>query len=161
MLPKCLNQPPQTKSRPLSDLHPTSEFNLRRVVRIVTQSFDAAMRRHGIRSTQWSVLSMLNGLSPSNMADLSEILGMERTTLLRNLRPLQREGLMTVEGGGRGRRVRLLISAKGREQVEKLAPVWEAAQRTAVEVLGKKRWSAVLAELDVVAAALKKPTTQK
>jgi DNA-binding MarR family transcriptional regulator len=97
----------------------------------------------------------MNITGPSNMAELSEILGMERTTLLRNLRPLQRDGLVTVEGGGHGARVELSITAKGRKQIEKLAPAWEAAQRTAVQVLGEKRWSALLADLDAVAAALK------
>lgn len=130
-------------------------FNLRRVARAMTHFFDSEMRRHGIRSTQWSVLSVLSAAAPANMADLSEILGMERTTLLRNLRPLQRDGLVTVEGGGHGTRVELSLTAKGRKQLEKIAPAWEAAQRTAVDVLGEKRWTALLADLDTVAAALK------
>jgi len=131
-------------------------FNLRRVARVVTQYFDTEMRRHGIRSTQGSVLAALHTTGPSNMAELSEILGMERTTLLRNLRPLQRDGLVTVEGGGQGGYVELSITAKGRKQIEKLAPAWESAQRTAVQVLGEKRWSTLLADLDTVASALKK-----
>jgi DNA-binding MarR family transcriptional regulator len=130
-------------------------FNLRRVTRVVTQFFDVEMRRHGIRSTQGSVLAALHTVGPSNMAEFSEILGMERTTLLRNLRPLQREGLVAIEGGGHGARVELSLTAKGRKQIEKLAPAWESAQRTAVQVLGEERWSAVLADLDAVASALK------
>jgi DNA-binding MarR family transcriptional regulator len=90
------------------------------------------------------------------MAELSEILGMERTTLLRNLRPLQRDGLVTVEGGGHGGRVELSLTAKGRKQIEKLVPAWESAQRAAVQVLGEERWSTLLADLDTVASALKK-----
>ena len=79
---------------------------------------------------------------------------MERL-VLRNLRPLQRDGLVTVDGGGRGSRVEVSITAKGRTQMEKLAPAWESAQRTAIEVLGEKRWTTLLADLDKVAAALK------
>jgi len=130
-------------------------FNLRRVTRIVTQFFDLEMRRHGIRSTQGSVLAALHTAGPSNMAELSEILGMERTTLLRNLRPLQRDGLVAVEGGGHGRFVELSITTKGLKQLEKLSPACESAQRRAVKVLGEKRWSALLADLDAVASALK------
>src|ERR1051326_3578344 len=95
-------------------------FHLRRVARVMTHFFDAEMRRHGIRSTQGAVLAAMNITGPSNMAELSEILGMERTTLLRNLRPLQRDGLVTVEGGGHGARVELSITAKGRKQIEKI-----------------------------------------
>jgi DNA-binding MarR family transcriptional regulator len=130
-------------------------FNLRRVSRIMTQSFDAEMRRHGIRTTQGSVLAALHGAGVSNMAELSEMLGMERTTLLRNLRPLQRDGWVTVEGGGRGGRVELSITAKGRKQIEKLVPAWQSAQRTAVQTLGEKRWSTILNDLDTVVSALK------
>ena len=130
-------------------------FNLRRVARVVTHLFDAEMRRHGIRSTQGSVLFALHATGPSNMAELSEVLGMERTTLLRNLQPLQRDGLVTVEGGGHGGYVELSLSAKGRKQIEKLAPAWESAQSIAVQVLGEKRWSALLADLEKVASALK------
>jgi len=130
-------------------------FNLRRVARVVTQFFDAEMRRHGIRSTQGTLLSALHSTGTSTMAELSEILGMERTTLLRNLRPLQRDGLVAVEGGGHGGRVELSLTAKGRKQIEKLTPVWESAQHAAVRVLGEERWSALLADLDTVATALK------
>lgn len=130
-------------------------FNLRRVARVVTQFFDAEMRRHGIRSNQGSILSALHGSGPTNMADLSDFLGMERTTLLRNLRPLQRDGFVTIEGGGHGSRVELSLTAKGRSQVAKLTPAWESAQRRAVKVLGEKRWSDILADLDTAASALK------
>lgn len=130
-------------------------FNLRRVARVVTQYFDAEMRRHGIRSTQGTLLAALHSVGTSTMAELSEFLGMERTTLLRNLRPLQRDGLVAVEGGGHGGRVEVSLTAAGRKQIAKFAPAWESAQNTAVQVLGEERWSAVLADLDKVAAALK------
>jgi len=130
-------------------------FNLRRVARVVTQFFDAEMRRQGIRSTQGTLLSALQSTGTATMADLGEILGMERTTLLRNLRPLQRDGLVAIDGGGHGGPVELSLTAKGRKQIEKLTPAWEAAQRTAVQVLGEERWTALIADLDKVAAALK------
>lgn len=130
-------------------------FNLRRVTRLVTQFFDAEMRRHGIRTTQGMLLSALHSTGTSTMADLSEILGMERTTLLRNLRPLQRDGMVSIKGGEHGGPVELSLTTKGRKQIEKTAPAWESAQRTAVQVLGEERWAALLADLEKVAVALK------
>ena len=130
-------------------------FNLRRVTRAVTQAFDAEIRRHGIRSTQGTLLTAIHMVGPTNMADLSDVLGMERTTLLRNLRPLQRDEWVAVESSGPGGRVEISLTAKGRKQIEKLAPAWESAQRAVVDVLGESRWSAILADLDTVAAALK------
>ena len=131
-------------------------FNLRWVTRTVTQFYDTEMRRHGIRPTQGSILAALMGKNSWNMADLSDRLGMDRTTLVRNLRPLQRDGLVRALGGGRGRRVELAITAKGRKQIEKLTPAWKSAQRAAVKTLGQKRWSAILSDLETAALALSK-----
>jgi DNA-binding MarR family transcriptional regulator len=90
------------------------------------------------------------------MAELSDWLGMERTTLVRNLRPLQRDGFVKASGGGRGSRVELSITAKGRKQIQKLRPAWKSAQRAAVKTLGEKRWSAILSDLETAALALNK-----
>jgi len=129
-------------------------FNLRWVARAVTQFFDAEMRRHGIRPTQGTILLALNARESWTMAELSDWLGLERTTLVRNLQPLQRDGLVGADGGGRGKRVELAITAKGRKQVEKLMPAWRTAQNAVVKTLGEKRWSAILSDLETAALAL-------
>ena len=131
-------------------------FNLRWVTRAVTQFYDAEMRRHGIRPTQGTILLALNAKESWTMADLSDWLGMERTTLVRNLRPLQRDGLVKAGGGGRGRLVELTITAKGRKQIEKLTPAWKSAQSAVVKTLGEKRWSDILTDLETAALALNK-----
>lgn len=131
-------------------------FNLRWVTRAVTQFYDAEMRRHGIRPTQGSILAALQAKDSWNMAELSDWLGMERTTLVRNLRPLQRDGFVVATGGGRGNRVALTITTKGRKQVEALVPAWKSAQSAVVKTLGEKRWSAILSDLETAALALEK-----
>jgi DNA-binding MarR family transcriptional regulator len=131
-------------------------FNLRRVTRVVTQFYDAEMRRHGIRPTQGTILAALQAKESWSMAELSEFLGMERTTLVRNLRPLQRGGLAQAAGGGHGKLVELSITNKGRKQIAKLTPAWKTAQNAAVKTLGEKRWSAILSDLKTVATALNK-----
>jgi DNA-binding MarR family transcriptional regulator len=131
-------------------------FNLRWVTRAITQFYDTEMRRHGIRPTQGSILASLSAKESWNMAELSDWLGMERTTLVRNLRPLQRDGFVKVTGGGRGNRVELTITAKGRKQVEELTPAWKSAQSAAVKTLGETRWSAILSDLETAALALNK-----
>jgi DNA-binding MarR family transcriptional regulator len=146
----------KSKALDLSAVENCVCFNLRWVTRAVTQFYDTEMRRHGIRPTQGSVLAVLRAKDTWNMAELSDCLGMERTTLVRNLRPLQREGLVQAVGGGRGRRVELAITAKGRKQIEKLAPAWKSAQSAVVKTLGEKRWSAILSDLETAALALNK-----
>ena len=129
-------------------------FNLRWVTRAVTQFYDAEMRWHGIRPTQGSILASLQARNSWNMAELSDWLGMERTTLVRNLRPLQRDGFVKTIGGGRGNRVEVMITSKGRKQIEKLTPAWKSAQNAVVKTLGEKRWSTILSDLETAALAL-------
>lgn len=90
------------------------------------------------------------------MAELSNWLGMDRTTLVRNLRPLQRDGWVGLEGGGRGSRVEPLITAKGREKIKEIMPAWRSAQEAAVKTLGEQRWSSILSDLETAAQALAK-----
>lgn len=145
-----------SKERDMSAMENCVCFNLRWVTRAVTQFYDAEMRRHGIRPTQGSILAALNSKPCWNMAELSDCLGMERTTLVRNLRPLQRDGYVQVDGGGRGNRVEVTISTRGRELIERMKPAWISAQSAMVKTLGQKRWSAILADLESAALALKR-----
>jgi DNA-binding MarR family transcriptional regulator len=143
-----------TKELDLSAMENCVCFNLRWVTRAVTQFFDAELRRHGIRPTQTPILAALKAKPAWNMEELSDWLGMERTTLVRNLRPLERDELLEITGAGRGGRVSVSISVKGRKELEKAMPAWRAAQRAVVKTLGEDRWSAILSDLDRAALAL-------
>lgn len=129
-------------------------FNLRKVTRQVTQFYDAELRRHGIRPTQTPILGALAAKAGWSMEELSEWLGMERTTLVRNLRPLERDGLVAIAGAGRGGHVSLSITARGRKSLAQAMPAWQAAQRAVVKALGQRRWSGILSDLQAAAATL-------
>jgi DNA-binding MarR family transcriptional regulator len=145
-----------TKKLDLSRMENCVCFNLRWVTRAVTRFFDAEVRRLGVRPTQTPILGALQAKDTWSMADLSEWLGMERTTLVRNLRPLQREGLVRANGGGRGGHVELAITEKGRTTLAKTLPAWRAAQVKVVAILGRKRWSNLIRDFEQVAAELQK-----
>jgi len=129
-------------------------FNVRRVSRAITQFFDAEVRRHGVRPTQTPILRALQARDGWGMAELSDMLGMERTTLVRNLRPLQRDGMVRAKGGGRGGHVELEITAKGRKALARLLPAWRSAQDKVVATLGRERWSSIIRDLEEVTAKL-------
>ncbi len=131
-------------------------FNLRWATRTVTRFFDAEVRRLGVRPTQTPILGALDAKGGWSMAELSEWLGMERTTLVRNLRPLQRDGLVKLNGGGRGGHVELEITKKGRATLARTLPAWRAAQDKVVAILGSERWSNLIRDLERVAAELGK-----
>jgi DNA-binding MarR family transcriptional regulator len=90
------------------------------------------------------------------MDELSDWLGMERTTLVRNLRPLERDGLLELSGTGRGGKVSVSLTSKGRKELAEAMPAWRAAQQAVVKTLGEERWSAILNDLERAALALTK-----
>lgn len=128
-------------------------INLRLVTRAMTRFFDATRRHMGVRPTQTPILRALE-FKNWGMAELSDRLAMERTTLVRNLWPLQREGLVKAKGGGRGGHVELMITEKGRKKLAEAYPAWRKAQDKVVATLGKERWSAILRDLESVASKL-------
>ena len=77
------------------------------------------------------------------------------SVMVRNLRPLQREGLVQTHGGGRGGHVEFAITER-RVTLAKTVPVWRAAQDKVVAILGRERWSSMIRDLEQVAAELKK-----
>ena len=130
-------------------------FNLRRVSRAVSQFYDAELRRHGIRTTQTPILTALAAKSDWTMEQLSDWLGMDRTTLVRNLRPLERGGLLKIDGGGRGTRVALSLTNKGKKELERVQSAWSSAQNAMLKTLGEDRWSSILADLEKATSNLK------
>jgi DNA-binding PadR family transcriptional regulator len=79
---------------------------------------------------------------------------MDRTTLVRNLRPLERDGLVKATGKGRGNKVSLALTAKGKAALGKFLPDWRESQRKVVNTLGESRWKEILRDLERAALAL-------
>jgi DNA-binding MarR family transcriptional regulator len=132
-------------------------FNLRWVTRVMTQFFTSKLSPHGLLPTQTPILAALAAKPGNSMAELSDWLGMDRTTLIRNLRPLERDGLVKLSDTGRGGKVTLTITAKGRSALARLMPDWHGAQMAVVKTLGKERWSAILSDLERAPFLAKEP----
>lgn len=80
---------------------------------------------------------------------------MDRTTLTRNLKPLEREGWLQIKIG-RDQRTRIVsLTTQGEAALERALPLWQKAQEEVVEVLGDQRWSAFLAQLAEVTGLMR------
>jgi DNA-binding MarR family transcriptional regulator len=113
----------------LSECAACACFAVRRAARVVTQHYDRALRPSGLRATQFTLLTILALGGPLALSRVADRLGMERTTLTRNLRPLLANGLVTVQHGD-DRRVRTIaITPKGRRTALAALPDWRRAQR--------------------------------
>jgi len=112
----------------LQDLQGCVCLALRRAARVVTQRYDAALRPLGVRATQIPILTAAVSGERVPLAALAETLGMDRTTLLRNVRPLVRSGLIEVRQETGSRRAEIRPTAKGRERLARVYPVWRGVQ---------------------------------
>lgn len=132
-----------------------ASFNLRRADRVVTQLYDEILRPAGIKSTQFTLLTAIRLRGPVTINGLAEGLVMDRTTLTRNLRPLQKEGLIQIHPGT-DRRVReVVLTGEGRRVLERAFPLWQKAQAMIAERLGSERLSHMLADLAATVEAIR------
>ena len=121
---------------------------VRTAARAVTRAYDDALRPVGLRATQLSVLVAVAADDALSIAALAKLMGMDRSTLTRNLRPLEAEGLITLGLEGWRRSRTLEITRKGRTRLREAVPLWEKAQQALRTKLGDRRWDVIRRDLD-------------
>ena len=118
---------------------------LRRAGRAVTQHFERSFRGTGLRATQFSLLALLAQTGPLPVSVLAGKLGLERTTLTRNLRPLAAMGLVRVGSVEVDQRVRRIeLTAEGRAAARKALAAWRAAQASVGPILDRLKLKSLL-----------------
>lgn len=104
-------------------------FAIRKAARHVTQLYDRHLAPVGLTVSQFSILVRLHRLGPRTINELAAHMAMDRTTMGRSVRPLEREGLVTISADERdGRRRALAITESGRERMRAGRAGWAAAQ---------------------------------
>lgn len=121
---------------------------IRMAARTVTRAYDDALRPVGLRATQVSVLAAVALDGAMSITALAQLMGMDRSTLTRNLAPLEKEGLLSVGSEGWRRSRTLTITAKGRTRLQEAYPLWESAQKRFKQEVGGLKWSEVQGSLD-------------
>jgi len=108
---------------------------LRHASRAVTQHYERHFRGSGLRATQFTVLATLAQTGPLSISELSAKLGLERTTLSRNLRPIENSGWVTALAHGDQRIRKMALTPKGRKKAAAALPIWKRADASAEKVL--------------------------
>jgi DNA-binding MarR family transcriptional regulator len=119
----------------------------RMAARVVTRAYDDALRPTGLRATQLAVLAAVGARGALSIKSLADSLEMERTTLTRNLRPLEELGYVLLSEERRHRSRVLTLTASGRAALLDALPLWEKAQHAIRQGLGDRHWPAVQAAL--------------
>jgi len=126
---------------------------LRQAARHVTQFYDQFLAEAGLRATQFSILTRLWRLGPLSINALAKELVMDRTTLGRNILPLQREGLIAIVSGRTDRRSKeLQLTDAGLARLRKAVTGWTEAQARFEAIFGDQRSSELRNLLHTVSA---------
>ena len=131
----------------LKDFQDCLCLSLRRTTRIVTQRYDAALRPFGLRATQLPILTAAATGDGVRLALLAESLGMDRTTLLRNVRPLVRRRLLDVRRAAGHRHDELRATAEGRALLARVYPAWRGVQDEMRAQVPDSGWHLTLRDL--------------
>ncbi|HSF96981.1 MAG TPA: MarR family transcriptional regulator [Thermohalobaculum sp.] len=124
-------------------------FNLRRAARQATQAFDRALRPAGIQATQFTLLALLaqSGEADMPVTELAGRLGLDRTTLTRNLAVAERSGWLESRPGEDRRERRVALTDAGRAKLAAALPLWKSAQTRVVVEMGEDRMADLLTTL--------------
>lgn len=107
----------------------------RRLARLVTRKYDAALRPSGLRVTQFTLLHIIGRHPGIGINPLASATDTDPTTLTRNLSVLERNGWVTIGSSSDDQRRReVRMTDEGRRRYEDALPRWAAVQK---EVAGK------------------------
>lgn len=113
---------------------------VRQAARHVTQAYDQFLAPTGLRTTQFSILVKLRRLGPMNINTLAADLVMDRTTLGRNILPLERDGLIVIKQGIEDRRSKEIhLTDAGVARLRAAIKLWAAAQTRFEGAFGSHR----------------------
>ena len=123
-------------------------FNIRKSARAITQLYENALRPTGLRATQFTLLVATRVIGTATINGLAQGLVMDRTTLTRNLKPLEKQGFIRIMPGKEDRREReVTLTLAGQEILSEALPLWKTVQQSVIEALGQCRVTRLMKDL--------------
>src|ERR1700726_4009521 len=121
-----------------SKLGPCACSHVRRLGRKLSSLYDTLLSPEELTITQYSLLANIERAGQLSHAVLAEKVGMERTTLTRNLRPLTRAKWVAAEIGEDRRQHLLQLTAAGKRKLARTLPLWQQAQGQFISQMGSE-----------------------
>jgi DNA-binding MarR family transcriptional regulator len=109
---------------------------LRALNRLISSLYNEALGPSGLTISQFSILTAIIKMQPVPPSKIGAILGIEKSTLSRNLKLLLRN--QWIERRGSGRNLRVAVTPAGKRVYGKGVPHWEAAQRKSLAIVGSE-----------------------
>ena len=136
-----------------------TNFKTRQLARYLSRHYDAELAKAGLKTTQFSLLTHLLKLGPVAPGELARRMGLEASTLTRNLEPMLASGWLVREPGPDARSRRIRITEAGAAKQSAGRRHWKAAQTAINGLLGAERVAALHALLDQCTAELQAAET--
>lgn len=123
-------------------------FAIRQAARYVSQLYDRHLARVGLTITQFSILRRIRDNAPMTMKQLVNTTLLKRTTLVRTIQPLQRDGLVSSRSvPAQGRELSFSLTQAGEERLAAAWSHWKAAQEEFEHRFGLNRSALLRREL--------------
>jgi len=128
----------------------------RRTARLMTQFYDACLAEAGIEAAQFALLMALDTAKDKGQAALGQLLGMDKTTLSRNLKVLRAKGWVESVAGEDARRRCVSLTAEGRARFREAKPAWRRAGERFREGMSEREWAAMWSSLEAMTRSVKR-----
>ena len=123
---------------------------VRTLSRVVTRVYDERLRPLGVKFSQMNIVVVVTSRGSISPQQVGQILGIEKSTLSRNVRILESNGWIKSQPGESGNSLLLSVTPKGHRLVQKVGPCWRAAQEEVTALLGERTTSAIRRGFDRV-----------
>lgn len=123
----------------------------RMAARKLTRAYDKALRPAGLKITQFTLLIAVEEGSAKSLTALADMLALERSSLVRNVKLLEEDGLIEAAPSGEGRSLGLRLTKAGRKRLTQALPLWREAQTQVEDALGAN-WPSVKKSLHLLIA---------
>ena len=130
-------------------------YEVRKTARFVINYYDDALKDADLKSNQFIVLVAVAHLESPNFTKLADFVGIDQSTLARNLITVEKQKLVSVKTGKNRREKLITLTKKGEHKVEKSFPLWKKAQGRLVGGIGAERWRDIQNELQDVVGVTK------
>jgi len=130
-------------------------FNLKKATRAVQNLFDKAFKSIGLEGTQYTVLAHIYISGPITLTKLADLMSVNRTTLGRNLKPLEKKGLISIKSDDDRRAKLIAITNNGIEVLTRAQPIWKETHDRIKELLGGTNWASTIENLRVLTDKLR------
>jgi DNA-binding MarR family transcriptional regulator len=129
----------------------------RRVARLLTQLYDGHLRGSGLEAPQFALLMALEAEEPLSQIDIGRSFALDKTTVSRNLKLLERDGLIQSMTPDDKRKRLFRLTPVGRKQLAVAKPKWQKAQEHLRSGMTARQWNDIFRVFRTVAAVAKSP----